>query len=216
MSLNYTTGNPANLTGGATASMNDIQGPFTDIRTFLTDGSAAIGDTMLTSPTNAVWRTVFQLDFRAGITSLSTTPCYVGGTAIVASGSPGSAISGLWSPATSADVAVVSKTTRLRIRAAWGINATGPGITITWGLYPITTLAGGINNITPTLGTVIAGSTAAVASPTAGQAGVALGTSFDFSTLSFGTDYVIGVVGSGAQAANSLVGCTAYLEMRHT
>lgn len=34
MSLSYTTGNPANLTAGATASMNDIQGPFTDIKTW--------------------------------------------------------------------------------------------------------------------------------------------------------------------------------------
>lgn len=31
----YTTGNPNNLTAGASASMNDIQGPFTDLRTFL-------------------------------------------------------------------------------------------------------------------------------------------------------------------------------------
>jgi hypothetical protein len=32
--FNYTTGNPSNLVGGGTASMNDIQGPFTDLRTW--------------------------------------------------------------------------------------------------------------------------------------------------------------------------------------
>jgi hypothetical protein len=34
MSLSYTTGNPSNLTAGATANMTDIQGPFTDIQTW--------------------------------------------------------------------------------------------------------------------------------------------------------------------------------------
>jgi hypothetical protein len=34
MSLSYTTGNPSNLTASATASMTDIQGPFTDIKTW--------------------------------------------------------------------------------------------------------------------------------------------------------------------------------------
>lgn len=34
MSLSYTTGNPANLTAGATASMTDISGPFTDIKSW--------------------------------------------------------------------------------------------------------------------------------------------------------------------------------------
>src|SRR6266545_4936483 len=33
--FSYTTGNPSNLVGGATASMNDIQGPFSDLRTFV-------------------------------------------------------------------------------------------------------------------------------------------------------------------------------------
>lgn len=33
--FSYTTGNPSNLTGGGTANMTDIQGPFTDLRTFL-------------------------------------------------------------------------------------------------------------------------------------------------------------------------------------
>lgn len=40
MSLfNYTTGNPTNLTGGAGASMTDIQGPLVDLRTFLNGGN---------------------------------------------------------------------------------------------------------------------------------------------------------------------------------
>lgn len=41
----YTTGNPNNLTAGASASMNDIQGPFTDLRTFI--NGANLSDTNL-------------------------------------------------------------------------------------------------------------------------------------------------------------------------
>jgi hypothetical protein len=33
--FSYTTGNPSNLVGGGTASMNDIQGPFTDLRVWV-------------------------------------------------------------------------------------------------------------------------------------------------------------------------------------
>jgi hypothetical protein len=42
--FNYTTGNPSNLTGGAGASMNDIAGPFTDLRTFLNGGNIGSGN----------------------------------------------------------------------------------------------------------------------------------------------------------------------------
>lgn len=51
MSLTYTTGNPSNLTAGATASMNDIQGPFTDIRTWANAGFSAADLTTATLQT---------------------------------------------------------------------------------------------------------------------------------------------------------------------
>lgn len=197
--------------------MNDVQGPFVDIKTFLTDGSAAVGDTILASPSNPVWRTVVELDYRGGISSLSTTASYVGGTALLPSGGGGGqAISGLWLVPTASDVAVAGKTTRLRVRVSYATNATGPGITLTWGLYPVTGLAGGVGAIVATLGTVAAGSTAAAASPVANTSGEVKSGSFDLSGLIAGGGYVIGVVGSGAQAGNSLLACTAYLEMRHT
>lgn len=164
------------------------------------------------------WETLVQLDFRGGIAGLSTTPCYVGGTGILTSGGAGGqAISGLWVPPTASDIAVTSKTTRLRVRVSYATNATAPGITLTWGLYPITVLAGGINNITPTLGTVISGSTAAVASPAANTPAEAKSGSFDLSAVTGGLGgFAMGVVGSGAQAGNSNLACTAYLEMRHS
>lgn len=41
--FSFTTGNPNNLTAGANASMNDVQGPFMDLRTFL--NGANLSDT---------------------------------------------------------------------------------------------------------------------------------------------------------------------------
>jgi hypothetical protein len=60
-SFSYTTGNPSNLTGGTTASMNDISGPFTDVRTFLNGGNIdstnlAAGPTLLA--TQQAWQTL--------------------------------------------------------------------------------------------------------------------------------------------------------------
>lgn len=211
MSLSYTTGNPNNLTAGAAASMGDIQGPFTDIKTFLTDGSGAITDGMLTSSPLGVWRTV-ATSFGAMV-ALGTTPAYFSTNGLTTGGSL--TAMGMWSPPAAADIAVTSKTTRLRLRVPYATNATAPAITFTWGLYPVTT-GGGAGLLTLTLGTVVAGSTASVASPSANTGGVATGSSFDSSVLTAGNLYVLGVVGSGTQAANSNVGCQFNLEMRHT
>lgn len=64
--FSYTTGNPSNLTGGATASMNDIQGPLTDLRTFLNGANQdatniAAGPTLIA--TQQAWQTVALTGF---------------------------------------------------------------------------------------------------------------------------------------------------------
>lgn len=214
MSLSYTTGNPNNLTGGTTAAMNDIQGPFTDIKTFLTDGSGAVGDTILASPNNAVWKP--QLNEHGYMNGNLTTGVFFfnqGGQAVL-SGTGANGVAAVWAPPAAADVAVAGKTTRLRIRIAYLVNSTSAAVTATWGLYPITGSSGGVSTISPTLGTVVAGSTAAAA--LAGANGVATGSSFDFSAVTSGGAYCIGVTGSGSMAASAEVSCQLVLEMRHT
>lgn len=216
MSLSYTTGNPNNLTGGGGASMNDIQGPFVDIKTFLTDGSGAVGDTILASPNNAAWETVTKC--QQPITGLTTASWYAATNGMNQSGVGGSlTVQGLWVPPTAGDVAVAGKTTRLRLQVPWIVNSTVPGINVTWGLYPITGTSGGSSAIIVTMGTVIAGSTAAQASAgfAAGQ-GFATSTSFDFSAVTGAVAYIIGVTGSGSQAAASVINCEPILQMRHT
>lgn len=191
-------------------------GPVGDCLDKLQVGVNLVDDTQLASPTSAVWRTVAQCEYGSGIAGLSTTPCYVGGSAIIASGGAGNAVRGLWIP-DSADIAVAGKTTRLRVRSLIIPNTINPSITITWGLYPITAISGATSaGEGLTLGTVIAGSTAALA-PTASTPADVKGSSFDISAVTGGLGgYVLGLVGSGAQNANSNVACTTYLEMRHT
>lgn len=52
--FDYTSGNPANLTGGHSASMADIQGPFTDLKTYLNNRIAAIPTLVTNLPAGPV------------------------------------------------------------------------------------------------------------------------------------------------------------------
>lgn len=54
MSFDYTSGNPAHLTGGQLASMADIQGEFTDLKTFLNARIAAIPTLVSSLPVSPV------------------------------------------------------------------------------------------------------------------------------------------------------------------
>jgi hypothetical protein len=106
-----------------------------------------------------------------------------------------------------------SRTTKLRLQLTAFTNAVAPAITFTVGLYPIATY-GGASAAAPliaTLGAVVSGSTAAVASPAA--AGRTPGVGADFNFPAAGA-YVIAVAVSGASAANSLTQLVAQLEMR--
>lgn len=109
-----------------------------------------------------------------------------------------------------ADLAVVGRTLKYRLRGIVLCNATAPAINYTLGLYPAT-FAGGANSFTFTLGTVVSGSTVALATPSA-SAG-AQGNSGDFTAPSAGF-FAIGVVLSGTQAASSLAHVRGRLQAR--
>lgn len=113
-----------------------------------------------------------------------------------------------------ADYAVSGRSTVLRITHAMTVNSVAPAITMTAGLYPIATYTGTSNEVTvATLGSVVSGSTAAIATPAAGPASVTPVLSSDFAFPSAGY-YLFGVVASGAQAANSHVGIHLSLQVR--
>jgi hypothetical protein len=112
-----------------------------------------------------------------------------------------------------ADYTVSGLTQKLRLRAQVLANATAPAITFTFGLYPVT-VAGGADVLAFTIGTVVTGSTVAIASPSASTATRGTPTA-DFTVPADGV-YSLGVVTSGTIANNSLVFLAAQLQVRNT
>lgn len=107
-------------------------------------------------------------------------------------------------------------TTKLRVRAQVFCNDVAPGVTFTFGLHPITRPAtsGGVGLVIYTIGTAVASSTAAIATPAADSSNV--NASADFAIPADG-HYVLGVVTSGgALAASSHVHMSVCLQLRNT
>lgn len=104
--------------------------------------------------------------------------------------------------------------TKLRVRAVLAANDVAPTGTFTFGLYPVTTPAtsGAAGLRVWTLGTVVPGSTVAIATPAADSANNAVGA--DFAVPAAGL-YVLGFVASGAVAASSHLHISAALQQRN-
>lgn len=115
-------------------------------------------------------------------------------------------------PFVAADHAVTGLTTVLRLRVFTTTNGTAPGISYTYGMYPISSIAGSGNTINLTVGAVVAGSTVTRTTPAASSGFV--DASADFAIPSDGR-YVLGVSTSGAQGTGS-VGCGWELQVRNT
>lgn len=110
-----------------------------------------------------------------------------------------------------ADYEVAGKTQKLRIRAQALTNEAKPTITFTVGLYPIT-VGGAVDALTLTLGTVVSGSTVAIAEPAANTATSSVGS--DFTIPSDGV-YILGVVLSGTLTNNADLLISAQLQSRN-
>lgn len=112
-----------------------------------------------------------------------------------------------------ADFIVDSLSQKLQLRAQVNCNTVSwSSVTATFGLYPVT-FAGGNNIVTATLGTVVPGSTVAIANPTAaGNPNQAA--SGDFTKPSDG-QYCLGVVTSAPLTGNAAALLTAQLQTRN-
>jgi hypothetical protein len=167
-------------------------------------GSAGITDANLASPNNSAYRALLQST--AGVSNDATAATYImsGDLGKYASGATlAFAANEILAPPMiyfdDADFTVASKTQKLRIRAHVLTNATAPAITFTVGLYPVT-CAGSADSFTFTLGTLVTGSGAAVASPSASAVTAGAGTDF---TIPADGGYALGVVTSGTIANNA-------------
>jgi hypothetical protein len=108
------------------------------------------------------------------------------------------------------DFQVAGKTAYARIRVAVLTNNTPPGATLTFGLYPITSVTGTSGIFALGFGPVLSGSTIAV-NPSSGGGwyGAESGQfALPLTTTAF---YTLGVVWSAAQAAASVISMTAQL-----
>lgn len=110
-----------------------------------------------------------------------------------------------WRHLAAADYTLSGKTTKLRVRATVATVAVAPAVTITVGLYPLTVAAG---TVTP--GTVVSGSTAAVATP--GTNAYTTVDSGDFNIPADGP-YGLCVIVDGTPSAS--LGIGAELQLRH-
>lgn len=212
--FSFTTGNPSNLVANQNASMADIQGPLTDIRTKFNDGTLDETNVPNLSAAFTTYKTVWTGGFSIGTAGAATYIFggYPGGTArgIQVVGAIGTGEFALYFDPS--DWAANSRTTKLRLRVFWVTNAVAPATTFTFGLYPVATF-GGASAAVPTiatLGTVITGSTVAVATPALSSSGAV--TSSDFNAPAAGP-YVPGVV-IGATAGNSSEVFTVQLQYR--
>lgn len=155
--------------------------------------------------TDGVWRTVMA-DGASGASSAGTN--FFANGAAVLSGTGGTQIPRLLIPNAS-DYTVVNRTTKLRVQASIAPNAAPSGTTITFGLYPVTSLTGTTANVVYTLGSVVAGSTVTLTIGSGSWARSASG-AFDYSLAA--TPHVLGFT-----APSSAVGVHLYgeLQQRH-
>lgn len=106
-----------------------------------------------------------------------------------------------------ADYTVGTRTTKYRLRVAYSTNGTQSGQTTTFGLYPVSSISGGI----VTLGAVTAGSTVAFANPAINTLGQ--GNSGDFTAPTAGY-YALGFAAGAAWTAAAEAAVSVRLQMR--
>jgi hypothetical protein len=115
-----------------------------------------------------------------------------------------------------ADWTAGSRTTQMQLRMRWRTNDVAPGISFTFGLWPVSTWAnpgGGQAAIIASVGAQASGSAVALTTPSASAGGVAVSGAFTAPTAG---DYILGVQASGSQALSSVVSLVAQLMYRQT
>jgi hypothetical protein len=206
---------PAGLSPGQPEAVGDVVTMGNQIKAVVNGGldsgnlaaSAGILDTQLASPTNAAYRPVFD---RTGSQTAVVQNTYVcDDNSLQGPTIHGGGILYL----DPADYAVAGKTTKYRLRAMLGTNATAPTSTFTFGLYPVTAIAGGAGVVVFTLGAVTSGSTVAFVAP--GASSLNQNNSGDFTAPSDGY-YVAGVAITVANmVANSAITYGVHVQRRN-
>jgi hypothetical protein len=189
-------------------------------------GAGKVTNAMLASSMVGTYRTILTADgylWKLGPSTALAKTYLLGGTGINVPPDSGMATSATEENAlveaippriiyfAAADHAITGLTTKLRLRAQVASNATASGVTFSFGLFPVT-VAGGANALTYTAGTIVSGSIAIIATPSAST--VAQTGNTDFTIPSDGA-YLLAVVTNATLATNSAVSCHAQLQVRN-
>ena len=162
---------------------------------------------------NSVYRTLAHWDARALADQANATYHFSQGVGSVADNGNHGTASSIWVPIIYLDDADYGTSPKLRCRFQVITNATAPGtITFTGGLYPVDAVAGGTDLITYDLGTVVTGSTVAIAHPLTSPRNQ--GNSGDFTFPADGY-YTPGFVQSATLAANAATSVHMQLQIRN-
>lgn len=208
--LNYTTGNPNNLVGAGNASMNDIQGPFVDVRSFLNGGNL---DEANVPNLSAAFTTYKLISMR--MTGLLSAAAPSGNYALGHETLTNTGFVGVMNAyhlinLNSTLFLANARATKYRLVTGLITNNTAPGITFTPSLQQVTAV-GGAGAPVVTAASLVTGSNAGViTTPPLGS--LSTGDSGDF-TAGSGL-FAIVVVTSGTLATNAQVTLSAELYMR--
>jgi hypothetical protein len=112
-----------------------------------------------------------------------------------------------------ADYAVAGLTARLRVKAQLVCNAVAPTGTWTFGLHPVTAVAGAAGGVSYTIGAAVTGSTVAFTTPAASSMNQNASADMAFPAAGY---YALGLVTSAAVATSSYVHASAFLQTRNT
>lgn len=206
---------PDNLTEEVYTQFGEHLGPESILTANIKDGAinsakilnGTVKDEDLLSPNNSTYRQLLRTT--GTLVNDATAGGYmIGSEKAWASGSASSELSFPYIYFDDADYKVEGKTQKLRIRAQVASNATKATIKFTFGLYPFT-VAGAADNLTLTLGTVVAGSTVAINEPAASS--ITSGVGSDFEVPVDGA-YLLGVETSGTLTNNSRVMLSSQLQ----
>lgn len=168
--------------------------------------AAGIPDSKLASPASGVYRHIFDRSVIFNDTHTAAT--YLLAEAPYAAATNGSAAAVVYLDP--ADYPSGTLTKKYRVRASLLTNATAPGtITYTVGLYPISAVAGGTDEITCTAGTVTTDSTVAFVDPTLSTRHQGASTAFTPPVAGY---YALGVVLSASVATDARTALWATLQ----
>lgn len=177
---------------------------------------ATLPDTFLTSPTNAAYRSVFEVMFRVPASVATGAGAYIptGGAVTPSGANTTGAAQSLFVPSFSA---INGKTAKLRWRGGFAINDVNPGTACSMDLRQVTATAGASGNHAITVAaTAPTGATTALSGFAANATGSFTGTDFDVPGPGGGSvTFCPCLATAGAFAANSSLLVHAQLELRY-